>query len=184
MGNLFDNDECNSEITPDLDRLKNLISKVKELADRGVDGEQNAAKEKLQELLEKYGIKLKDIEQQNRSKRTFRIVNKDDCVTILSQVIWDVVPKTKISQHVRALEVYCLLTDEQYIEVCEKYNYYWKLWCEEKKYTLIAFVAKNHIGVSDNDGVHLDEKTINAIRSKVGLVTKGDYINKNNKLID
>jgi len=37
------NDECDSEITPDLDRLKNLIGKVKGLADRGVDGERDSA---------------------------------------------------------------------------------------------------------------------------------------------
>jgi len=184
MEDLFDNEEYNSEITPDLDRLKNLISKVKELADRGVDGERDSAQKTLEKLLKKYGIKLKDIEQQNKTKRTFRIVNKDDCITILSQIIWDVVPDAKIKQHVRALEIYCSLNNEQYIEVCEKYEYYWKLWCEEKKHTLIAFVVKNNLGVNHNEGSKtLDEKTIKGAKDKMATVTKGNYINKKTKLI-
>ena len=178
------NDECDSEITPDLDRLKNLIGKVKGLADRGVDGERDSAQKTLQKLLNKYGIKLKDIEQQNKTKRTFRIVNKDDCITILSQIIWDVVPDAKIKQHVRALEIYCSLTNEQYIEVSEKYQYYWKLWCDEKKHTLMAFVVKNNLGVSDKGTVKLDEETIKGAKDKMATVTKGNYINKKTKLIN
>jgi len=196
MSDLFDNedynstimndsDECDSEITPDLDRLKNLIGKVKGLADRGVDGERDSAQKTLEKLLNKYGIKLKDIEQQNKTKRTFRIVNKDDCITVLSQIIWDVVPDAKIKQHVRALEIYCSLNNEQYIEVCEKYEYYWKLWCEEKKHTLIAFVVKNNLGVNHNEGSKtLDEKTIKGAKDKMATVTKGNYINKKTKLIN
>jgi hypothetical protein len=180
-----DNNESDSEITPDLDRLKNLIGKVKGLADRGVDGERDSAQNTLEKLLNKYGIKLKDIEQQNKTKRTFRIVNKDDCITVLSQIIWDVVPDAKIKQHIRALEIYCSLTNEQYIEVSEKYQYYWKLWCEEKQHTLIAFVVKNNLGVNHNEGSKkLDEKTIKGAKDKMATVTKGNYINKKTKLIN
>ena len=176
--------ETDSEITPDLDKVKNLIKKVKALADKGIDGERESAQQTLEKLLKKYGIKSKDIEQNNKTKRTFRIVNKDDCITILSQIIWDVVPDAKIKQHVRALEIYCSLTNEQFIEISEKYQYYWKLWCEEKQHTIIAFVVKNNLGVNQNEGNKiLDEKTLKGAKDKMATVTKGNYINKKTKLI-
>jgi len=83
------------------------------------------------------------------------------------------------------LEIYCSLTNEQYIEVCEKYQYYWKLWCEEKQHTLIAFVVKNNLGVNQNAGTNnLDEKTIKGAKDKMATVTKGNYVNKKAKLIN
>lgn len=174
-----------TEITPDLDKLKTLLVKVKELAERGDSGERDVAKTKLEKLLKKYGLKLKDVELQNKNKRIFRIVNKEDCVNIISQTIWDVAPKVDIKQSTRKLEVYCSLTSEEYIEVCEKFNYYWNLWCKEKKQFLTAFIIKNKLGTEgqSSKGEKLDEETIAGIRKKMNGVAKGNYVNKKSKLI-
>lgn len=167
------------EINPDLEKIKSLIVKVKELANRGIAGEKDSANRKLVLLLEKYNFKLKDIQSESNLKRIFRVVNKDDCVSILSQTIWDVVPDAKIEQHPRKLEVYCNLNAEQYIEVCEMSDYYWKLWCEEKKQSLTAFILVNKLGINGvSCGYEMNEARVNGIKKKMGGVVKGEYINK------
>ena len=177
-----DNNAESELITPDLDKVKSLISKVRELAERGVEGERNSAQDKLELLLKKYGLKLKDIEKENRLKRTFRISNKDDCITIITQTIWDVAPKTEIKQHNRKLEIYCNLTAEQYLEVCEKFEYYWKLYQQEKKEFTVAFVIKNKLGTDGHSGdTEINEETKQGIKKKMDGITKGQFVNKNTK---
>ncbi len=179
----------NENITPDLEKIKTLISKVAELANRGVGGERESAKKKLEKLLKKYGLTLADIngDENDKQQREFRIKNREDYVTVLTQVIWDVVPDIRIQQNTKRLEVYVKLTTEQYIEVKEKFDYFWNLWVKEKEQFLMAFIIKNRLGlVSKNrhgEAKPMDDETKNGIRDKMLSVSKGKYISKNTKQI-
>jgi len=179
----------NENITPDLERIKVLVSKVLELAKKGVDGEKKAAKIKLEKLLKKYGLTLSDIDgdENDKQQRTFRIKNREDYLTVLTQVIWDVVPDIGIQQNTKRLEIYSKLTTEQYIEVNEKFNYFWNFWVKEKEQFLMAFVIKNRLGlVSKNrhgEAKPMDSEMKEGIRDKMLTVAKGKYISKNTKQI-
>ncbi len=171
-----------SEESPEFDKLKNLLLKIKELSERGVNGEKESAEKKLHELLNKYDLELTDIEIKDKFKRTFRIKNREDYITVLSHVIWSVSPKVNIKENTRKLEVYCSLTNEHYIEVCERFDYYWSLWCSDKTQMLMAYIVKNGLTVSDVKTKHNDE-LIKGVRNKMDSVTKGEYVNKKQKLL-
>ncbi len=171
-------------ITPDLERIKLLIAKVLELAKKGIDGEKKAAQEKLEKLLKKYNLTLADIDSEdNKLKRTFRIKNRDDYKTILTQVICDVAPNVKIQENTKKLEIYSKLNAEQYIEVKEKFDYFWNLWCKEKEEFTIAFIIKNSLGIGGKSKSNIDNEMVNGVKGKMSSVTKGDYVSKNKKLI-
>ena len=163
-------------------KLRKLILKVKELSERGIDGERESAQKKLNQLLDKYGFEFKDIELKDEFKRTFRIKNREDYKQILAHVIWKVSPKIKVQENTRKLEVYCQLTNEEYIEACEMIEYYWKLWCRDKNEFLIAYIVKNGLAVSDVKQ-KLDNETTIGVRKKMDSVTRGNYVNKNSKLL-
>jgi hypothetical protein len=183
------NNNNNENITPDLEKIKILIGKVAELANRGIGGEKDAAKKKLEKLLKKYGLKLSDIDVDgdDKQQRTIRIKNREDYLTILTQVIWDVVVDIRIQQNTKKLEIYVKLTTEQYIEVKEKFDYFWNLWCKEKEQFLMAFVIKNRLGLVSNkrsdEAKQMDDETRNGIRDKMLTVARGKYLSKNTKLI-
>lgn len=181
--------EQENNITPDLDRIKTLISKVFELSKKGVGGEKIAAQKKLEKLLKKYGLTLSDIngDEDDKQQRVFRIKNREDYLTLLTQVIWDVVPDVRIQQNTRKLEIYSKLNTEQYIEVNEKFNYFWNLWSKEKEQFLMAFIITNRLGlVSKNrhgEAKKMDKETVDGIKEKMFSVKKGKYISKNTKQI-
>ncbi len=173
------------DIKSELDKVHDLIEKVAEMATRGDEHEKDVASEKLDRLLKKYNIRLEEIENRKKSKRTFRVANKSDCLTIMCQTIWDIVPEANIRESNRKLEVYASMTNEQYIDVCEKFEYYWKLWCKDKEEYLTAFVITNKLGIRvKSSGIDKDEKTLNGIRSKIHVVAKGEYVNRNQKQIN
>lgn len=182
MNNEYENIE-----TPDLDKIKSLITKVSELAKRGVDGEKESAKKKLEKLLNKYGININDINNDDKQKRIFRIKNREDYLAVLGHVIWDIVPNLDISENTRRLEVYCNLTNEQYIEVAEKFDCYWKLWCKEKEQFMLAFIIKNNLGVgkgnTGKDAKRMTKEMEDGIRDKIDGVALGNYVSRNTKLI-
>lgn len=176
------------ENNSDLERIKELLQKVNELATRGVGGEKEAAQRKLEKLLNKYGLTLNSLNNEKSKERTFKIKNREDYVTILSHVIWDIHPDAKINQNTRKLEVYSKLTTEQYIEVTEKFDYFWKLWCKEKEEFMMAFIINNRLGiragkVKAEGKVTLDSNLINSLRDKIISSSKGEYVSKNKKLI-
>lgn len=181
--------DSNENITPDLERIKILIGKVAELANRGVGGEKESAKKKLEKLLKKYGLTLADIDgsENDKQQRAIRIKNREDYLTVLTQVIWDVVPDIRIQQNMKKLEIYVKLTTEQYIEVKEKFDYFWNLWVKEKEQFLMAFVIKNRLGLVSNkrsdEAKPMDDETKNGIRDKMLTVAKGKYVSKNTKRI-
>lgn len=181
----MENQQYNENITPDLERIKTLIGKVLELANKGIDGEKQAAKKKLEKLLSKYGLTLADIDSEdNKLKRTFRIKNRDDYKTILTQVICDVAPSVKIQENTRKLEIYSKLNAEQYIEVKEKFDYFWNLWCKEKEQFTIAFIIKNSLGIKRGKSKsNIDEEMVDGVKDKMSGVTQGEYVSKNKKLI-
>ena len=134
--------------TNDSKKIKSLIKKVKELADRGDDNERDVAKMKLAELMNKYN--LKKFEPKIK-KRSFKLVNYEDCKDIMVHCIIDTNSKSEIEGSLQKKELYVKLTDEEYVDVCEKFNHYYPEYYKQKQLLLKAFIIKNNIGISESN---------------------------------
>lgn len=86
----------NNQHNPDLEKIKELLKKVQALAERGIEGEKEAAKGKLKILLAKYNVSLSEIIKNRKTKREFSLKNTGECATILLHCILDTEPKAKV----------------------------------------------------------------------------------------
>ncbi len=141
----------------DKKKILALIEKVKRLSESGDRGEKINAQEMLDKLLKKYNLKKFELMQKPK-KRTFKLQNFKDCLAIMTHCILDTVEDISIEGLDRKREVYCKLTDEQYIDVCEKFNHYYPIYeIQVKKHDkqrgalLKAFLIKNNLGISSSE---------------------------------
>ena len=140
-----------SNVTPDLDKIRELALKIKELATRGEDNERDVAQNKLETLILKYGLSFEDICETTSLKRIFKVHNNTDCVDLLSQCIWDVNPTAPVSKVSSKKQVLATLTSSQFIEVSEKFEYFWSLYIKQRDEYLnklrdeffVGFIVKN-----------------------------------------
>lgn len=163
----------------DSKKIKLLMSKVKALADKGEAGERETAKRKLAELLVKYNITK--FEESKYKKRSFKLSDFNDCKTIMVHCILDTVPKIDIDGNRSKKELYCKLTDEQYIDVCQKFNHYFPEFHKQREAFVKAFIIKNDLGIVEGDSdIELDE--IKHIKDMFSVVDEKRY-GKNEKLL-
>lgn len=175
----------NNQHTPDLDKIKSLLNKVNALAERGIDGEKDAARKKLKVLLEKYGIALKEIQANKRIKREFSLKNKTDCLDIFQHCVYVCAPKVKVFVYTYSCKAFCSLTPEEFVAVSEKFRYYWKLYEKQKAQFLHAFLIKNNLSVSneDNDNPTLSDVETKELMKLVSALEKGSFM-PNNRMIE
>lgn len=138
-------------MTKDSNEIKKLISKVKNLAEHGDKGERDNAKAKLKILLEKYNIKK--FEEAKNKQRSFKLKDYEDCQVIMTHCILDTNKDCQITGDKRKKELYCKLTDKEYIDVCEKFNHYYTEYYKQKENFLKAFIIKNDLGIVDSNVV-------------------------------
>jgi len=156
----------------DLNKIKVLISKVEALADKGVGGEKENAKIKLKELLDKYNIK-KFKENENKL-RTFKLVDFADCKTIMTHCIIDTKKDAEIEGYKTKKELYCKLTDKEYIEVCEKFNHYYPEFYKQREAFIKAFIIKNDLGIIDS-GQNNEVEDLSMINSMLKSVSQNKF---------
>lgn len=145
-------------ITPDTIAINNLIAKVAKLAERGVDGEKQSAINKLNQLCLKYGIEYVGLDELESKVRTFKY-STFESKTILAHCIWDAIPDVDIQgdSSIKSLFVICTLS--QFVEIKERYKHYYKIYKEECKTFMTAFILKNNIGVKiDNENTETKSK--------------------------
>lgn len=131
----------------DSKKIKALMVKVKALADKGEGGEKENAKKKLNELLEKYNITK--FEEKKYKKRTFKLADFNDCKTIMTHCIIDTNKNASIEGYKAKKELYVKLSDEEYIDICEKFNHYYPIFHRQRESFVKAFILKNDLGITD-----------------------------------
>lgn len=123
-----------------------LVRKVKKLADKGVGGEASAAKIKLKKLYEKYNLTDSDfVELQEVSNRYFIFRHTFD-KQLLSNLTCMILesPTFSCGENNNVLRI--KMTDEQYDNVTEAFEYYKKMFDEYSKYLMQAIISRNAIG--------------------------------------
>lgn len=142
-------------------KLEEKLKKLLTLAERGIDGEKDNARELLEILLKKHGLTIEDIEQEDRYMFMFGYEGETQ-KQLLGQVISKVLEleaedmdriREKADQNALGAE----MTRGQMVEVDFVFRVYREAMQEELKLFLLAFVSRHGL-VPKGDGAHSDGK--------------------------
>jgi len=136
--------------TPDMDRIREVLKKLAVLAERGEENERQTALEMLYKLLQKYNITLPDLVNPDEKEREFNFTSRDN-LTILTQCIWSVNADAPVSFDSGKNKVFVKLKSSDYIEVVEKFIYFYPLYEKEKMKLMLAFICKHGLTTSPTD---------------------------------
>ena len=159
----------------DSKKIKDLLQKVKSLADKGDAGERDNAKKILNKLLLKDHILKFDISKYK--KRTFKLADFQDCKTIMAHCILDTLSNASIDGSKSKKELYVKLTDEQYIDVCQKFNHYYIEFVKQREAFIKAFIIKNNLGIVDGEECFVSED-IDNIKNIYGSISANRHNQK------
>lgn len=132
-----------------LDKIIELAKKLRELANRGEGGEKENAASQLERLIDKYKINLDELDVDKKEWRAFKC-NKDQ-KKFLCQIVSNTIPDWnntlmqayKGSRKINEIEFECTLS--QWIEINEKFSFYWVKLKEEEEILYNAFIQKNKL---------------------------------------
>ena len=128
----------------EINRIADLLRKIKNLADHGIEGEKIAAEKKLADLLDKHNLTLDDIFEAKKKWYDFsfkRTYEKNLILQCYSCVFNS--PKISYSQSYKTISFQ--LTASQYYDLQETYSYYRELLKEELEKFYKAFMIRHNI---------------------------------------
>lgn len=146
---------------PSNEKTIELLKKLKALADRGVDGEKDTAEIMLTRTLEKYGMTLEDIETPRLKKRFIDYKKEDERLLfqIVSSVIGNKGLKERSTKTNKQYRWRWMLSDSEFIELDNKFEFYYKLYETEKKNLFGAFAMKHQLFPTDSEAADWDDLT-------------------------
>ena len=130
--------------------IKDKLLKIKEMAERGIEGEKETAKRMLEELMQKYGITEEDLKETEERYYYWITCNSKEERTLLFQTLRKVTDKKgTFTWRRRGKECGLKMTKVEYIRVRELFLIYKKEWKRMRKNILDeglnAFLSKNNI---------------------------------------
>ena len=151
-----------------MDRIIDKLKKLLALAERGEQGEAENARRRLEAELRKHGLTFDDIREENKRTRMFKY-NSNDERTLLIQVLVnylgsksDAFNKSTYNKYKK--QVYIDLTDMEYIDISNMYDFFKAQFRKERKRLLQdmikAFVQKHRIFDSTSQGCQEDDREI------------------------
>lgn len=125
---------------------KELLKKLKALADGGVGGEKDNAERKLNALMDKLGITEYELEENTVSKFIFK-TKKDK---YLNKLFHQLLSSLEDFENIRGYktgmyEFTIFLTSAQTIELQAKYDFYCQKFQEDLEIFYLAFIGKNKL---------------------------------------
>lgn len=144
-----------------MSKLIELAKKIKALSERGEHGEKINASRMLNNLMQKHGISLADLETENRDKRFFSYKSKQK--KLFFQIVGKVLgSKTAFWTDKRKRNgCYLEVTQVEYLEIQSMLDFFWTALEEEMDMFYTAFIIKNEIFPKDqenDEGETLDSK--------------------------
>lgn len=143
-----------------------MLKKVNELAKNGVDGERETAQQKLEYLMKKYGVSISQLEQDAVTERVFKI--KQEQKNFFIQVVFNVCGRVDVfyakkDKHNKYIRQFVNVTELQYIEIMEKFEFYWAKYEADLVIFYKAFIHKNKLftrTTEDSDDKELTQEQI------------------------
>jgi hypothetical protein len=127
-------------------KILELAKKIKALAEKGKDGEKNAAKEKLEKICLKYNISSSELTPSIETKDFYFIVhdsNERDLLINVSCMILDV-PGLRWKEKNDCVKM--TITHENYKDIYNAFEYYKKMYNDYKRYIMQGIIMRNAIG--------------------------------------
>lgn len=127
---------------------KDLLKKLKALAEQGVGGEKDNAREMLDRLMEKYGVSEADISSNKLEMHDFHYHNNWD-KQLLQRIIEKIAADRDIylyrgGQGSRTTFV-CCCTKAEALQIQIEYEFHSALWQEELRTFFCAYIAKHRL---------------------------------------
>lgn len=136
-----------------ISKIKSRYEKLQALAERGVGGEKETAKKKIEKLLAENGISEEDLNEEKTYYYLFSYSGAPYRKKLLNQIIYKVMGyesdyKTYRTRHTRnKVGIYC--TPAQKLEIDLDYEFYSNLFDSEVNVLMQAFISKNNIYPDD-----------------------------------
>lgn len=115
-----------------------LAKKLKALADRGIEGERDNARERLEKLLKEYGL---EEYQLSDTLKTFERTTLNEGSVILERIIKFIKPDAQIN--IRTIKTKIIieveLTDIEHRQIKQRYKFFWRAYNRERSSLLTAF---------------------------------------------
>ncbi|CAM1374377.1 Protein of unknown function [Tenacibaculum litopenaei] len=119
-------------------KLKEKLSKLYELAKRGVDGEKINAELMLNKMLEKHGLTISDIDTETPKERYYPYTTTMSN-TLIRQIIYRVTERTDIYSIRSYKEIVVKATDYEHIQILEQIDFHLENFNKERKQFLKDF---------------------------------------------
>lgn len=120
----------------------NLLRKLKALADRGIEGEKDAAQKMLLKMCQKHGITIEEIDGEKIYRKRFKVSEKDQ--KLFNQIVAHVCGGQQ-QMYGRRTDIFFDMTDSQYLETLCKFDFYNKELKKEYDIFYSAFVMRNEL---------------------------------------
>lgn len=137
-----------------------LAKKLNALASGGVAGEKQNAQKALENLMEKYGISMAELEE--NTQQWVRFIVTRSTRQLFFQVAMSVIGNRGATyrQHAKIQNILFLeATVAEHIEIQAKYDFYKSALLQEQKTLFRAFVMKHNLYNIDAEGKTMDELT-------------------------
>lgn len=132
-----------------IDKLKKLLA----LAERGEAGEARNARRILETELRKHGLTLEDLSSEVRKERIFPYKDTDERAIFIQVLVNVCGSKSEAFKsagyNTKRKRLYVDLTDLEYVEILEKFEFFRRQYNKEKKRLLndlaVAFLSKHRL---------------------------------------
>ena len=127
-------------------KILELAKKIKALAEKGKDGERNAAKEKLERICQKYNISDSELSISEETKNYYIVINdknERDLLINVSCMILDV-PGFKWKEKNNCICIH--ITQSEYENINNAFEYYRDMYNDYKRYLMQGIISRHAIG--------------------------------------
>ena len=127
-------------------KIIELAKKIKALAEKGKDGERNAAKEKLERICQKYNISESELSISDVTKNYYIVINDSNERELLINVCCMIldVPGFKWKEKNNCI---CInITQPEYENINNAFEYYRDMYNDYKRYLMQGIISRNVIG--------------------------------------
>lgn len=138
--------------------IRELVRKVKKLADSGIAGEAESAKIKYQLLCKKYSFSDSDFVELDESYNRYFIYRHAQDRLLLSNVICMILDVAVFQCGENNNMFRVKLTDEQYRDITNAFNYYKAMYDDYSRYLMQGIIARNAIGYIPNPKVQTNDE--------------------------
>lgn len=143
-------------------KILDLAKKLNELAKQGEGGEKQNAADMLERIMKKHGITWDMLDSSVPKERIiyYDLEQKDFLFQVISSVIRDYTSYyyKADKRKTKKIRLAVLLTDVQYIEVIEKFEFYWEKWQRDKADFYSAYIQKHKLYRKPSDNPIQDNK--------------------------